>query len=30
MPFEEAVYFGKEAELPENKDIPTFLFHTHG
>lgn len=30
MPFEEAIYFGKEAELPENKDIQTFLFHTHG
>lgn len=30
MPFEEALHFGKEAELPENKDIPTFLYHTHG
>lgn len=30
MPFEEAIYFGKEVELPENKGIKTFLFHTHG
>lgn len=30
MPFEEAIYFGKEAELPENQGIDTFLFHTHG
>ena len=30
MPFEEAIHFGKEAELPENKDIPTFVFHNHG
>lgn len=27
MPFEEAIYFGKETELPENKDLKTFLFH---
>mgnify|MGYP004417314286 FL=1 len=27
MPFEEAIYFGKEHELPENKGIKTFCFH---
>lgn len=27
MPFEEAIHFGKETELPEHKDIHTFLFH---
>jgi len=26
--FEQALEFGKEVELPENKDIPTFLFHS--
>jgi hypothetical protein len=30
MPFDEALMFGKEAELLENKDLQTFLFHTHG
>lgn len=30
MPFEEAIYFGKEAPLPENEGIDTFLFHTFG
>ena len=28
MPFEEAIHFGKEHELPENKDLKTFLFHS--
>ncbi len=28
MPFEEALHFGKEAELPENKDLLTFAFHS--
>lgn len=27
MPFEEAIYFGKECEIPENKNIKTFCFH---
>lgn len=27
MPFEEALKFGKETELPQNKDLKTFLFH---
>jgi hypothetical protein len=27
-PFEEALIFGKEVELPENKDLDTFLFHS--
>lgn len=26
-PFEEALLFGKEHELPENKDLKTFVFH---
>jgi hypothetical protein len=26
--FEEALHFGKEVELPENKDLDTFLFHS--
>lgn len=30
LPFEKAIHFGKEAELPENKGLDTFLFHTHG
>lgn len=29
-PFEVALHFGKEAELPENKDIRTFCFHKYG
>lgn len=29
MPFEEAIYFGKEAPLPENEGIDTFLFHKY-
>lgn len=30
MPFEEALYFGREYELPENQDIPnTFVFHNY-
>lgn len=29
-PFETALRFSKEAELPENKDSLTFAFHTHG
>lgn len=28
MPFEEALIFGKEHELPENKDLETFCFHS--
>lgn len=28
--FEQALKFGKEAPLPENKDMDTFLFHTYG
>lgn len=27
MPFEEAIYFGKEAPLPENEGVSTFVFH---
>lgn len=27
IPFEESIYFGKEYELPENKNIKTFLVH---
>lgn len=27
MPFNEALVFGKESELPENKDLSTFLRH---
>lgn len=27
MPFKEAIHFGKEHELPENKDLETFIFH---
>lgn len=27
MPFEEAIYFGKETELPEHTNIQPFLFH---
>lgn len=30
MPFEEAIYFGKEAPLPENEGVDTFLFHKFG
>ena len=30
MPFEEAIYFGKEATLPENKGVDTFCFHKYG
>ena len=30
IPFEEAIYFGKEAEMPENRGVDTFLFHIHG
>ena len=30
MPFEEAIYFGREADLPENKGLDTFLFHHYG
>ncbi len=30
MPFEEAIHFGKEAPLPENEGIDTFLFHKYG
>mgnify|MGYP001560852680 CR=1 FL=1 len=26
--FEQALHFGKEVELPENKDLQTFLFHS--
>ena len=30
MPFEEALYFGRENELPENQDIDkTFVFHNY-
>lgn len=29
MPFKEAIYFGKETPLPENKGIKTFLFHKY-
>lgn len=29
LPFEEAIFFGKEAPLPENEDIDTFLFHKY-
>lgn len=29
MPFEEAIYFGKEAPLPENEGVDTFLFHKY-
>lgn len=30
MPFEEALYFGREHELPENQDIDkTFVFHNY-
>ncbi len=28
MPFEESLVFGKECELPENKNIKTFCFHS--
>lgn len=28
MPFEEAIYFGKETVLPENYNVETFLFHS--
>ncbi len=28
--FEQALTFSKETELPENKDMPTFAFHTAG
>lgn len=28
MPFEEAIHFGKEHELPENIGLKTFLFHS--
>lgn len=28
--FEQALPFSKEAELPENKNLKTFAFHTHG
>lgn len=28
--FEQALRFGKEAELPENQGLSTFCFHTHG
>jgi hypothetical protein len=27
MPFPKALHFSKETELPENKDLKTFLFH---
>lgn len=30
MPFEEAIYFGKEVELPEHKGIKPFVYHTVG
>lgn len=30
MPFSQAVYFGKEIELPEHKGKKPFLFHTVG
>lgn len=30
MPFEEAIYFGKEASLPENEGVDTFCFHKWG
>jgi len=30
MPFEEAIYFGKEHELPENQGVDTFLVHEVG
>lgn len=29
-PFEVALHFSKEAELPENQGLMTFAFHTHG
>lgn len=29
-PFEVALNFSKEAELPENQNLKTFAFHTHG
>lgn len=29
MPFEEAIYFGREKPLPENKGVAPFLFHKH-
>jgi len=29
MPFEEALNFGKEAPLPENENLMTFLFHKY-
>lgn len=29
MPFEEAIYFGRESPLPENKGIEPFLYHKH-
>lgn len=29
MPFEESIHFGKEAPLPENEGIDTFLFHKY-
>lgn len=29
-PFDVALNFSKEAELPENKGLKTFAFHTHG
>lgn len=28
MPFEEALKFGKETELPENEGLDTFMFHS--
>lgn len=30
MPFEEALYFGKEAPLPENEGVETFCTHFYG
>ena len=29
-PFDLALHFSKEAELPENQGLKTFAFHTHG
>lgn len=29
MPFEEAIHFGKEHEIPENVGLQTFLFHKY-
>ena len=29
MPFEEAIHFGKEHEMPENVGLKTFLFHKY-